>query len=106
MAKLKLGRPPKDPRVLEKIKNKSSRGEYVPVEHAKRRMDQRQVSDPEVRYVLQFGYREPRKDEFKDEFMCWNYSMKGKTVDDRILRIAVCFEENELLVITVIDLEN
>ena len=98
-------RPGKIEDVLERVRQKSKSGEYVPVEHAKLRMDQREVTDPEVRYVLSHGHREPKKDEFKDEHKAWNYSMRGKTADGRQLRIVVSFDSNDMLLITVIDLE-
>lgn len=104
MAKRSM-RPSKDEHVLEKIRSKAVLGDYIPVEHAKQRLDQREVSDPEVRYILTTGYHEAKKDEYKEEHHAWNYSIRGKTVDDRKLRIAVSFDKNDLLIITVIDLE-
>lgn len=58
-----------------------------------------------MRYVLTTGYREPKKDEFKTEHQAWNYAMKGKTIDNRKLRIIVSLDKDDLLIITVIDLE-
>ncbi len=58
-----------------------------------------------MRYVLTTGYREAKKDEYKEEHQSWNYAMRGKTVDDRKLRVAVSFDKDDLLIITVIDLE-
>jgi len=106
MAKKKPVRPAKDEKVLEKIQDRASRGEYFPLEHAKQRLEQREVTDPEMRYILTTGYREPKKDEFKAEHQSWNYAIKGKTVDDRKLRVAGSFDRDDLLIITVIDLEN
>lgn len=103
--KKKLSRPAKDQNVLEKIRDKASRGEYIPVDHAKLRLEQREVSDPELRYVLTTGYREVKKDVYKLEYRTWNYAMRGKTVDDRRLRVVVTFDKDDLLIITVIDLE-
>ena len=68
-------------------------------------MNQREVTDPEIRFVLEYGHREPKKDEYKAEYKAWNYAMLGKTVDDRRIRIVVSFDKNDLLIITVIDLE-
>lgn len=105
MPKKKSSRPVKNAKVLEKIRDKASRGDYIPVEHAKQRLEQREVTDPEMRYVLTTGYREPRKDEFKEEHQSWNYAMRGKTVDDRKLRVVVSFDKDDLLIVTVISLE-
>jgi len=103
--KKKASRLVKDEKVLEKIRDKSSCGDYIPVEHAKQRLEQREVTDPEMRYVLATGYREPRKDEFKEEHQSWNYAMRGRTADGRELRVALSFDKDDLLIITVIDLE-
>ena len=101
----KITRAAKIEDVLSKIRDKASRGVYVPVDHAKERMNQREVSDPEVRYILEHGYRESKKDEYKQEHRAWSYSMRGKTVDGRPLRIVVSFDADDLLIITVNDLE-
>ncbi len=106
MAKILHFRPTKDKFVLSKIKDSASRGDYIPVEHAKQRLNEREVTDPEVRYVLKYGYRELKKDEYKPEHRAWNYAISGKTMDGRKLRIIVSFDENLMLIITVIDLEN
>jgi len=58
----------------------------------------------EVKQVLKYGHHEKRKDEFKEEHSAWIYSIRGKTMDQRNLRIAVSFDKNNMLVITVIDL--
>jgi hypothetical protein len=51
------------------------------------------------------GHHEKRKDEYKTEHKCWNYSIRGKTVDARELRVAVSLDKNSgLLIVTVIDL--
>lgn len=42
-------RPSKDEKILDKIRAKAISGDYIPVEHAKQRLEQREVSDPEVR---------------------------------------------------------
>ena len=75
------------------------------VDHALQRIKEREVTLLEVRQVLRGGYHEKRKDEFKEEHQAWNYSVRGKTVDKRNLRIAVSFDEDDVLVITVIDLD-
>lgn len=98
-------RPAKDENVLEKIRERAPHGNYVLTEHARQRMAQRDVTDPEIRHVLTTGYREPKKDEFRMDHQSWNYAMRGKTLDDRELRIAVGFDEDDLLIVTVIDLE-
>lgn len=92
--------------VFSFIKNKAFVGEYIYVEHAKHRLNERSITDPEVRYVLLNGFHEAKKDVFNEQFATWNYSIKGKTVDCRKLRIVVTFDVDDMLIITVIDLEN
>lgn len=100
-------RPAKNPDILNIAQEAISKGVYFPVDHAKLRLNQREVTIPEVEYVILNGYREPQKDEFKKEHNSWNYAIRGKTVDKRSLRIAVSLEEKtNVLIITVIDLDN
>ena len=73
--------------------------------HAQIRLQERNVTRQEVRQALKNGYHEKRKDEFNQEYNRWNYSVRGKTLDKRNLRIALSFDHNSMLVITVIDLD-
>lgn len=75
------------------------------VDHALQRIKEREVTFLEVRQVLRTGFHEKRKDVFKEEHNSWSYSVRGKTLDKRNLRIVVSFDENDMLVITVIDLD-
>lgn len=72
--------------------------------HALQRLQQREVTHLEYRYVLKNGYREKSRDRYDESFKEWTYAMKGKTLDGRLLRVVVAFDE-KLNVITVIDLE-
>ena len=54
--------------------------------------------------VLKSGFHEKRKDKFDESFNAWNYAVRGKTVDTKELRIIVSFDENNMLIITAIDL--
>ena len=58
----------------------------------------------EVKQVLRAGHHEKRKDEFKEDHQAWSYSIRGKTIDKKELRVAVTFDKNNMLIITVIDL--
>jgi len=90
---------------MNRIEKKLEKGQDRYVDHALDRIQQREVTRQEVRQILLGGFHEKRKDEFKEEHNAWNYSIRGKTIDKRSLRVAVSFDENDLLVITVIDLE-
>ena len=100
-----MGRPPKISNLLVEIHKKLEAGKYRYVGHANKRLQERVITRLEVKQVLKNGHREKRKDEFKKEHNCWNYSIRGKTIDKRKLRIAVSFDRLNMLIITVIDLD-
>ena len=47
------------------------------------------LAEPEIRQVVDSGYHEKSKDEFKVEWKAWNYALRGRTIDRRELRVAV-----------------
>lgn len=81
------------------------KGSYLDTRHAIDRQNERQIARPEILYVLKNGYHEKRKDKFDEAYKSWNYSVRGKTVDRRELRVIVSFDESGMLIITAIDLE-
>jgi hypothetical protein len=91
--------------VLKVIRRLVEQGRYDFVAHARQRLEQRQVTLPEVVHVLRHGFHEQKKDQFKEEFSEWVYAIRGKTLDDRKLRIAAAINDDGVLVITVIDLD-
>lgn len=95
---------PKLENLLDEVRRHVDEDAYDLSEHAKSRMAHREVDLPEVVYVLRHGWHERRKDKYDEAYQAWNYAIRGKTVDERRLRIVVTFEENMLLV-TVIDLD-
>ena len=80
-------------------------GKYLDTRHASDRKNERHISRPELIYVLKNGYHEKKKDRFETLYHSWNYSINGKTLDKRNLRIIVSFDEASLLIITAIDLD-
>jgi hypothetical protein len=80
-------------------------GRYLDTRHSFDRKMERQITRPEVLYVLSHGFHEKRKDKFEELFNAWNYAVRGRTVDRRELRVAVSFDENGLLIITAIELK-
>lgn len=100
-----MKRPAKANNLMELIRKKLDKAKDRYVDHALRRIKEREVTFPEVRQVLRSGYHEKRKDEFKEEHQAWTYSIRGQTIDKRTLRVAVSFDEDDILVITVIDLD-
>ncbi|MCX6126569.1 MAG: DUF4258 domain-containing protein [Proteobacteria bacterium] len=96
--------PPKISGVLSLIQERTRSGAFIILPHATFRREERQITVSDIAFVLMNGDREPSKDEFKVEFGSWNYAMRGQTVDSRNLRIAVTFDEGEMLIVTVIPL--
>jgi len=76
-------------------------GDYAVEPHAQGRSFARQITQPEYDYILRVGDREPKKDEFKEQFNSWNYAVRGKTVDGRDIRVCVYFE-GKMVVVTLI----
>ena len=91
--------------VLSEVHLTLKANQYRYVGHAIQRLQQREVTYLEVKQVLRRGCHEKQKDKFKTEHGNWNYSIRGKTVDNRNLRVIVTFNEDDMLIITVIDLE-
>lgn len=106
MAKKKQSsRSAKDPDLLRKIREAVESGNYLESKHALERAIERNIIAPEYEYVLKTGNHESNKDEFDQIYNTWNYAIRGKTINGRELRIIVTFDEDDLLLITVIDLE-
>ena len=101
-----MKRPLKLKDVLRKVHEKLKSGKkYIYVAHANERLQERSVTRLEVKQVLKTGYHEKRKDEFKEEYNSWNYSIRGTTIDRRNLRVSIGFDKKNMLIITVIDLD-
>jgi len=87
------------------VKAKIKRGHFLILPHAITRQGQRFISVPDIIEVLMTGWHEVKKDQYSEEFKEWNYAIRGKTIDDRDLRIIASFDERNVLIITVIDLK-
>lgn len=79
---------------------------YIQSKHAIERGEERQIDLPDVLYVLKHGYHEKKKTRFHEIHNTWNYAIRGKTLDGIEIRVIVAFDENDMLIITVICLEN
>lgn len=58
-------------------------GKYVATKHILERCKQRNISFLEIIYILNIGKHEKNKDKFNEVFHAWDYSIRGKTVDNR-----------------------
>ena len=98
--------PYKDPDVLGRARKCLARGDYLDTRHGAERKEERGITLIEVQEVIPSGWHEKRKDEYKVEHLSWNYAIRGKTIDQRALRIVIAFDpETGMLLITVIDLD-
>jgi len=79
-------------------------GQLLYSSHASARMGERNIIKPEIEYVLETGHHEARKDKFNEDFGSWDYAIKGKTVDNRYLRIIIAIIHPNVLIVTAIDL--
>ncbi len=97
--------PPKMDRLLERIREALETGRFLDTVHTRQRQTERQITRPDMLYVLRHGWHEQRKDVFDHRYHAWNYAIRGKTVDGRSLRVVVSFaEDTQLLLITAIAL--
>jgi hypothetical protein len=92
--------------LLEKVHRCIKHGFYLDTRHATDRQSERRISRPEIIYVLKNGRHEKNKDHYQDRYKSWNYAIRGKTIDRRDVRVIVAFDENNMLIITAIELES
>lgn len=101
-------KPSKETNVIRKMKSLLGLNKVRFSGHANERMGQRNVIDYEIRQALSNGRHDASRDRFSSQFKSWEYSIDGKTQDDRLLRIGISFETDQnngerLLVVTVIE---
>lgn len=95
----------KIPNLLEKVKSCIDQGTYRFTKHALERKNERFVTLPDILEILHTGYHEKIKDQWDVAYKVWNYAIRGKDVDQEDIRVIVSFDQNGLLIITVIRLE-
>jgi hypothetical protein len=101
----KMARPPKIINLMVEIRKCLDTGKYLDTRHATERQAERDITRPEILRVLRTGFHEKRKDQFKEEYQAWNYSVRGRTVDARKLRVIISFDPSGMLIISAIDLD-
>ena len=77
------------------MKEHAKTGRIIDTRHSKLRQSQRFVTFPEVMQVLENGWHEKAKDEWKEEHKSWNYAIRGKTVDGLELRVPVFYDDDD-----------
>lgn len=84
-----------------------SNGNYIFLKHAHDRLKDRNVSDIDVLDILENkSKRQRRRNKSKDVFLPgykdWNYWIEGNDLDGKKIRIIISFDDELMLVITVI----
>jgi hypothetical protein len=92
--------------LVETIRECVASGRYLDTYHSHTRQSERKITRPEIIFVLKNGYHERMKDSFDEQHKEWNYAIRGKTIDKKILRIIVSFDSRGLLIITAIELDS
>lgn len=98
-----------DGKLYQLISNKIMDGNYVFLKHAKQRQKDREITDLDVLKVLKGEKdrnrkRNKRKDKYEEGQKDWNYCMEGLDIDGKKIRIILSFNEEFLLIITLIRL--
>ncbi|MBU6382777.1 MAG: DUF4258 domain-containing protein [Verrucomicrobia bacterium] len=101
---MSLKRPSKITDVLKIAKACIDNGNYRPTFHAECRQYERDITLIDALHVIETGYRVPSRDEYKEEFNAWNYAIEGVTLQDDKTRVIISFDEDLMLIITVINL--
>jgi hypothetical protein len=100
--------PAKRPNVLLDARARLASGAYRDTRHAFERKRERALSLLELRQAIHGGYHEAQKDTYKPEHKAWNYAIRGRTLDERDVRVVVTFvvEEGDLMLfVTAMDLD-
>lgn len=84
-----MKRPPKITDVLKKARECIEKGRYYDTSHATLRKIQRRISLTDVLYVIRHGFHEKRKDQYQPEYNDWTYSIRGRSIDEKDIRIVI-----------------
>lgn len=94
-------RPEKLKNILEKIRECIEREKYLFTNHALERVLERGIDIQTTVYVLLNGHEEKMKTKFDHEKNSWKYAIQGATIDNLDVRVIVGFDEDYMVVITV-----
>lgn len=94
-----ISRPPKIPNLLKVVKACIESGRYRSCLHLEQREMERNITRREVLYVLKTGFHEQKEDDFDEAYQDWHYAVRGKTVDERDLRVFISFDKETMMII-------
>lgn len=98
-------KPEKLSNLLLQIEERLKNDAYRFTKHALERKNERFVEIPDIIHVLLTGRHEKQKDTWDELYNAWNYAVVGRTLENQNLRVIVSFDDDGLLIITVIRLE-
>lgn len=78
-------RPEKDPNVVPNVASDVANRTVRFSDHALKQMRTRDITRSDAYSVLEFGWREPRKDEWKEEYNSWTYAYRGYDRDEFVI---------------------
>lgn len=85
---------------MEQVRVCLEKGRYKDTFHAMERKRERRITLPDIIHILRNGVHEKAKDTYSEEFKAWKYAIRGKTIDDREIRVIVSFNSDGMLIIT------
>ena len=97
-------KPLKHSNLLDKVRACLQSGNYLDTHHSSARRRQRKIDRLDIQYVLTTGWHEKNKDKFDSKYKAWNYSVRGRTIDLRSLRIVVSFDNQRMIIVTAMEL--
>lgn len=97
----KSKRPPQLSELFPKIRFCIENELYRESRHAMERQVERDIELPDILFVLKHGYHEKQKTSFDETFQTWKYAVRGKTLEGLDIRIIIAFDEDGMLIITV-----
>lgn len=97
----KAKRPPQLDELFSKIRDCIAKERYRESKHARDRKVERKIDLTDALYVLKNGYHEKQKTSFDESFGVWKYAVRGKTLDNKDIRIIIAFDEDGMLIITI-----
>lgn len=97
-------RPTKIENIIAKAKQSIALGLYRYTGHAECRKYERMITEEDALYVIENGWRATVKDDFCNIHQSWKYAIEGETLQHEKLRVIIAFDENMLLIITVINI--
>ncbi len=78
-------------------------GKYRLTKHAAEEQAKDSIDLLDTLHVLKNGSHEKTKTTFSTKFQTWNYAIRGKTEDSKIVRVIISFS-NEMMIVTVMEL--